>query len=116
MKEILQEEDVGQPWGSFDCLSYGGADKPRRVEIDGDQYEQVDGPDTQSTAAIEVAEVVRLVACLKKDGCDEEAGEDEKEIDACPSPETGVVDPCAFETRMAVVNYDGKDGEAAQAL
>ena len=116
MKEILHEENVGQPGSGLDGLRDGGADEPGCVEIDRDKQEQVDGPDAQGAAAVEVAEVFFFVSGFEKDGGDQEAGEDEEEIDACPSPQAGVVDWSTDEAGMAVIEDDREDGEAAQAL
>jgi hypothetical protein len=59
---------------------------------------------------------VRLVSGFKKDGRDQEAGEDEEEIYACPSPQAGVVDRSADQAGVAMIEDDRQDGEAAQAL
>ena len=114
--EVLYEEEVGQPRSGFDGICNAGADEPGGVEIDGDEQQDVERPDAEDAAAVEVAEVVGPGAGFEKDGCDEEAGEDEEEVYAGPAPEGGVVDPCADEAGMAVVEDDDEDRDSAQSL
>jgi len=59
---------------------------------------------------------VRLVPRFKKDRCNQKSGEDEEEIDAGPSPERGLVEEGVFEARMAVIEDDAEDGDAAEPL
>src|ERR1700722_17577110 len=116
MKQVLNEEYICKPGCGPDCGRDCGADEPWSIEINDDQHQHIYRPDAQGTAAIEVAEVVGLSARLKKDGSDKKAGKDKEEIDACPSPQAGVVNPCAFKARVAMIEDDGQNCEAAQAL
>jgi len=116
VKEILQEEDVSPPGCGSEGFEDGLADEPGSVEITDDEDENVYGPDAESATRVEVAEVAGLAAGFEEDGGDEESGEDEEEIDAGPSPERGLVEEGVFEARMAVVEDDAEDGDAAEPL
>ena len=110
------EQNVCPPRRGSDRIPDGGADEPWSVQVADDQHQHVDRPDAQRAARVEVAEVVRLVAGFKQDRRDQKSGENEEEIDAGPSPERCVVEPCAGEARMAVVENDAQNCEAAQSL
>ncbi len=116
MEEILQEKQVRPPRRCPDRDPDGGADEPRSIQIADDQHQYVYRPDAKRAATVEVAEVVRLVAGLQKDRSDEESGKDEEEVDASPSPQRRGIEPCTGETRVAVVQDHGEDGDAAQSL
>jgi hypothetical protein len=113
VKKILKEEDVGPPRSGAESLEDGKADEPGSVEVADEEDEDVDGPDAESSAGVEVAEVMGLRAGFEKYGGDEESGEDEEEVDARPSPEGGLVEEGVFEAGMAVIEDDGDDGDAA---
>ena len=89
------------------------ANEPGCIQIADDEHKHVNRPDAQSAAAIEVAEVARLVAGLEQDRGDEKSRKNKKKIYTGPSPERGVVDPCSCEARVAVIEEDEEDGEAA---
>ena len=56
------------------------------------------------------------MALLDEKPCDQKSGQDEKEIDARPSPQGSLEKPRVLEARMAVVKDDTKNRNAAQSL
>ncbi len=62
--------------------------------------------DAQGAAEVEVADAVRLVACVVEDAGDQEAGEDEEEVHASPAPRHIEV----------VLGEDEKEGHGAEAV
>ena len=75
-----------------------------------------DPANAQRPAAIEVAEVARPLARLEQDRGDQKAGENKEKVDAGPSPERRVVNPCAFKAGMAVIDDYRQHGDTTQAL
>ena len=116
VKEILEEEDVCPPGRCPDCVPDRWAYEPGSIQVADDEHEDVDGPDAEGSARVEIAKVVRLVAGLKQDRSDQKSGENEEEIDAGPAPQRGGIDPCAGKARVAVVENHGEDRDAAQSL
>jgi len=116
VKEVLDKQEVGPPGGGADRVPDSGADVPGSVEVDEGENQQIDRPDAEGAAGVEVVEVLGLFTCGEKDGRDEEAGETEEEEDPGPAPEGGVVDPRAFEAGVAVIEDDPEDGEAAHPV
>src|SRR6202012_3871794 len=91
-------------------------DEPRRFKIDDNQQQHIHGPDAQHSPPIEVAEVMRPLARFEQDARNEETGEHEKEIYSGPSPQRGHIHPCAFESRVTVIEDNRKHGNPAQPL
>jgi hypothetical protein len=91
MKEILQKEQVGPPRGGADRVQRIGADEPIGAGIDDDEREQVDGPDAQRAAGMEVVKVAGLLARGEQVCGNQEAGEDKEENHARPGPLRGAV-------------------------
>ena len=116
MKEVLHEEEIGQPRRCFDGLRNRLPNEPWRVEIHNHQYQEIDGPDTKCSSRIEVAKVVFLVPRLKENGGNQKAGEDKEQVDARLSPQAGVVDWRTHQPGMAVIDNHCQYGEAAQPL
>ena len=92
MKQILNEEQICPPRRGPEGFEDGLAYEPRSVQVADQKHENVDGPDAQGAAGVEVAEVVRLRARFQQNRRDQESGEDEEKIDASPSPERGLVE------------------------
>jgi len=116
VKEILDEENIGPPGCGAECFEDREADEPGCIEVADDENEDVDGPDAEGASSVEVAEVAGPGAGFEKDGGDEESGEDEEEVNAGPSPEGGLVEESVFEARMAMVEDDSDNGDAAESL
>ncbi len=114
--QILKEERVGGEGAPVGLVGERVAEEPEWNGITDDEQQQIDGPDAQRAASVKVAEVVRAFARLQQDGGDEKSGENEEEVDAGPSPERDAVQRRADEQRMAVVEDDSEDGDAAQSL
>jgi hypothetical protein len=116
MKEILHAEQISQPGRGFYGVRHAGADKPRRIQIDHCQQQQIERPDAQRPARMEVMKVARIVAPSQQIGSNQKTAEDKKENHTRPAPERSVVQPASHEPRMAVVEHHAQNRQAAQPV
>src|ERR1700735_2833901 len=65
---------------------------------------------------MKLMEEVRLVSRSQQNASDQKPAHHEKEDDARPAPEAGVIEPRALESRVAVIDDYGQDREAAQPV
>ena len=77
----------------FDRYPNRRADKPVGIEVDHHQQQNVDRPDAQGAAGVEVMEVFGLVAGGEQVAGDQEAAHGEEERDAGPAPQGSAVNP-----------------------
>ncbi len=100
----------------FKLLSEGMSAKRLSTAFDSVRRKRSRWSGIASPARVKVMKVARLVARRQQDGCDQETAEDEEDNHPCPSPQAGVMHPCAFEPRIAVVENHGQNRETAQPV
>jgi len=75
--EVLEEKRVGKEGPPVGLVGECVAQEPGGNGVADDEQEEINGPDAEGAARVEVAEVVGFAAGFEEDGGDEEAGKSE---------------------------------------
>jgi len=116
--EVLDKEEKKKPGSSRDVMEHPtvAAEEEREKEVVEKEQHPVDRPDAEETAGEEVGVEARRGTGVENDSGDEEAGEDEEETDAAPSPGGKSIEPDSLQSRLAMVEDNGEDGDAAKSI